>query len=280
MLIQRRLQMRSFIQLLNKMGPFFVLLCLLLSSSYLQAQALYCEQVLFPNYKQNELLLFKDYPLLKKRFDTTWALNSKIELNPQVAHFTKIKFTLDHKTNPYNKLRLQSEEIQNTVVAVYNRMNDSKAFARYVQDLLIETAQFMKDRGREEDLQLLEQGRVTRAAALKVVILRMKKRNIEVTALRTEIDRKDFQNHVKSMAFIDYPFYGNRHGRDTHLLQVDFVYDAVYKSMNGKPLEFYQFLGSPKGIWFWFDLFDAQFESDFRYPEFFSPRVRSTIPML
>ena len=268
------------LQWMSKIGPWLIGLVLFLFGSFSQAQVLLCEQIIFQKYRASERSLFQEFPLLKKRFDTAWALNSRLDLNPSVQEFSKIKFSRNHKSNPYEKLRVQSVDIQNTVVAVYNRMNDSKAFAKYIQNLLIETAEFMKSRGRAEDLELLEQGRVTRSAALKVLFERMKKRNIEVRALRSLRDPLDFQKHVSQMAFIDYPFkQGNRHGRDTHLMQVDYVYDVVYQNMNGKPLEFYQFLGSPKGIWFWFDLFDAQLESDLRYPEFFGPKVRSTVPM-
>lgn len=216
----------------------------------------------------------------------------------QVEEVDKIPYNLSNQFRPVKDLEMVQRakdlppEMKDTIKSVYNTLNNPTHLKTYFQDLFKETAEWMAKRGRPEDLQLLEQGRISKHAINVVIVRRLKARNdLNFTTIYRRADKngnyivpgsnkvaeeaaKDpngaFRAAVRTGPFVDRGFNDTaraNHGIFTHMFQRDIVHKAVSESTKGDPKKFYDFLGSKKGVNFWADLFDSDNGRSFTRPE-------------
>ena len=190
-------------------------------------------------------------------------------------------------------------EINRSITAAYNTLNDPQVLKDYYIDLYKEAAGWMAKKGTKADLEYLERGQVSKHAIAVVVIRRLKERgdNQFTTVLRGKplsYGKKDinladvekandgFRMAVKTGPFIDRGFTDvsrSGHGVFSHLIQRDIVHKAVVKETNGKPEKFWGFLGTKKGINWWGDLFDSGNSASMTRPETLTGHISHKMAM-
>jgi hypothetical protein len=184
--------------------------------------------------------------------------------------------------------RLQDGDprIQNTVLGIWNRMNDPEAMARYTRSLAEDAAVDMLKNGSQRELDALARGELTRNSVMRVLVHRHRALGNSdfstitgppqplrpSTKVRKSNSNGDFRTAVGQGPFFDKPFGGERHGIDAHFLQKDYVADVVQNTMRGEPQAFWDYLGSKQGIRYWVPLFDSFTTSA---PTFARPEVLS-----
>ena len=227
--------------------------------------------------------LFGQYPNLKKTID-----GISIRGGVPIEHPREMPFENTNQFRPVKdaEMRKRADElppnIQKTVVGVYNTLGDKKVLETYFKGLVKESAEWMAKRGRPADLELLKKGVVSEHAMSVILIKRFKAsgdnqfttmmprssdRTISVGAKNIKAsdmagDNDAFRTAIRTGPFLDRVFEskaGNRygHGVINHMIQRDIVKDVVKKEMKGNPQEFYNYLGSKKGVNWWSDLFDS-----------------------
>jgi hypothetical protein len=164
-----------------------------------------------------------------------------------------------------------SRQMQSTITAVYNHLHDTNAFEKYMSQLSADSALEVKASGIASEVDQLEKGVITRNAVLRVLVKRARARGDDAFSTVVSEDSPDprisqtrkpgtksgFRAAVGQGPFFDKGFNGTRHGTDMHLLQRDYVSDTVNSATDGKPSDFWTFLGSKQGINYWVPLFDA-----------------------
>lgn len=227
--------------------------------------------------------LFGQYPNLQRTIDSI-----SIRGGVPIQHARDIPF---ENTNPFRpikdaEMRKRAEElppnIQKTVVGVYNALGDKTVLENYFKGLVKESAEWMATKGRPQDIELLKKGVVSEHAMSVILIKRFKAsgdnqfttmmprgsdKTISVGAKDIKAsdmsgDNDAFRTAIRTGPFMDRVFEskaGNRygHGVINHMIQRDIVKDIVKKEMKGNPQEFYNYLGSKKGVNWWSDLFDS-----------------------
>ena len=89
-----------------------------------------------------------------------------------------------------------------------------------------------------------------------------------------------FRKAVATGPFIDREFFGFRgHGAYSHLVQRDLVHETLKSVLGENVNDFYAYLGTPKGINFWVDLFDSTSNNmmSFSSPENLTEVIRLSI---
>ena len=191
-----------------------------------------------------------------------------------------IPFFGGHTKPPKDKLAEANPFVGETIKEIYNLNQDREAFASYIESLIYDTAFFMSNRSRPSDLQSLSEGKIPRNEAVRVVVSRYISRGDEIGVIKKSQSNNNehFRKVVNKSGIFDWAFVeGQLHGQDVHLLQVDFAYSTIYKATSGDTRIFWDYIGSKKGIWFWYDLFDSSTLNPTR-PEVFGPHVRRYIP--
>ncbi len=249
--------------------------------------------------------ILKDYPKLAETL-SKFSFNT---IKSQVPKFTKVNSVdqipwteaADRFIGSGGGAKLaarvgkQSENIKNTMVGVWNRLNDPVAIRSYMEKLAVDTVAEVKSRAIPKELKMLEDGQLTRNAILRVLVKRAKERgqgNISIVLSKLDdagnarpikstskpASNVGFRTAVGDGPFFDKPFADNRHGIDIHLLQKDIVADVVAAGTNGNPSEFWNFLGSTAGINFWVPLFDSAHTS-FTQPEVLHHLIENILPL-
>lgn len=233
----------------------------------------------------------KKYPNLKKSYD---EIGKEMPIVKPITHPREIDFTFSDGFRPIKaaEMKRRADELDPqmsaAIVEAYNSLNDPAELTRYFKGLHQETVERMIEKGRPEDLKLLAEGKISRQAMNVVLVRRLKERGDQFTTIKfdgngvalkykgdtldgetlvTEADR--FRAAVKTGPFFDRAFDDNQrmgHGTFTHIMQRDIVHERVSKATNGKPQEFWEYLGTKKGINWWADLFDSGNRS-FNSPE-------------
>jgi hypothetical protein len=176
---------------------------------------------------------------------------------------------------------------RNMISAVWNRMNDPDQVADYIRALAQDTAVEMARSGDARTLDALKRGELIRNYVLKILAKRHRAQgndafstivprnaaNKPSTKTRKSSSNDDFRAAVGQGPFFDKPFQNGRHGIDTHFMQIDYASTAIWEATGGNPREFWDLLGSKRGIDFWVALFDGFQENTFARPEFFSHQV-------
>ncbi|WP_413290763.1 hypothetical protein [Bdellovibrio sp. HCB337] len=221
------------------------------------------------------------FPLVKDRADLAYQSTMSANIfQTKIESAENIKFTPSHPKPPVQKLQEADPRIVQTIKDIYNLNQDPQALATYVHDLIYDTAVFMANRGKPKDLENLKLGIIPRKDALRVVVSRFISRGDEIAIIKKgkSNDYEGFRLAVLKSAIYDKAFSkANSHGRDVHLIQVDFAYSTIYNATGGNTRVFWDYIGSKKGIWFWYDLFDSSNQNPTR-PEVFGPWVRKFIP--
>lgn len=165
------------------------------------------------------------------------------------------------------------KELHPALSKVHQRMLDEKAWNTYLRELRAESLAEMKNSSSTQSRALAEKGQLTRNAVLKVLVKRAKARGENEFGTVKNFDLDKFKSQVAKGPFFDKAFptkkyFPGLHGADTHLIQRDFVAPTVESAMPGKSKEFYQFLGSDRGIKVWDQLFDSQSKLNPTSPEY------------
>ena len=185
---------------------------------------------------------------------------------------------------------LLPKEISESIVGAYNALNDREGIKSYYKKLYQEVVERMLKKGKPSELILLARGEISQQALNVVLVQRLKQRgdnkfsafvedgfNDKLKYPKGNIDPKTlnsqgvmFRAAIKHGPFIDKVFDDsnpNSHGAFTHMMQRDITHQAITKATNGNPKVFWDFLGSPKGVNWWVDLFDSANPSSFTRPE-------------
>jgi len=183
------------------------------------------------------------------------------------------------------------KETNTSIITAYNALNDKAVLKKYFKDLHMEVSNYMAKKGRPEDLELLKDGMISKRAVGIVMIKRLKERGdnkfttividdekfissgkIKISAEDRSTKNKAFRAAVKTGPFIDNFFTDKAkggHGVFTHIIQRDIVTQAMLRN-NQNPQKLWNYLGTPKGINFWADLFDSGDPKSFTRPEVLS----------
>lgn len=239
--------------------------------------------------------VLKKYP--KLRFSLK-NLERDIPAGKLITHPRQIKFSPSNEFRPVKdqEMKIRAEQLEpqmsESITGAYNALNDTPGLEKYFKELHRQTVERMIEKGRPEDLELLKEGMISRQAMHVVLVKRLKERGdnqftaivpnkktgkvdlkYKGEALSNEDLTRDadkFRAAVKSGSFFDRAFndenrYG--HGVFTHIVQRDIVSQAVSQATKGNPQEFWNYLGSKKGINWWADLFDSGNAQTFNRPE-------------
>lgn len=235
--------------------------------------------------------LVKNYPMLGTKFA---KISKALTWRPSINHVREIPYhkTLDFRAVTPEEMLKRAEtldpETAKSVVAAYNALNDQPGLKTYMEKLLVDSAEWMAKKGRPEDLELLKKGVISQQAMAVIIVKRLKERgDTNFTTIhrgkplsygKLDIDDNDlltrnstFRTAIRTGPFFDYNFQDNNsrlnHGRYSHLMQRDIVSSAISKTTGGKSQEFWNFMGSNKGINYWVDLFDSEDGLSFTRPE-------------
>ncbi len=204
------------------------------------------------------------------------------------------------------RARELAPEMQRSITNAYNALNDRAGLKKYYQELYTDAALWMRHRGRPADLEALRRGEITEHALAVVLVRRAKDRGetnfttimrrrpgedestLSSGRLPTEnevltSENQRFRFAVRSGPFFDRNFQPNSagdHGVLSHMIQREIVLPHVSRATNGNPQSFFDFLGTPRGINFWADLFDSNDTNSMTRPEtiteFMVPRMTRT----
>lgn len=193
-------------------------------------------------------------------------------------HFKRLN---KNKTTLALELNTLDPKIRKTLTAVFNANRDSDEYAKYWDHLLKATLVEMTKSSSPKAIQSLSRGEVYYPSLLKVLSDRAKARGVKLKAMKGT-DEEKFRDVVRSGGFIDYGLGTNNHGRDSHLLQLDYTASIIEREMKGPEgrKEFFEFLATDTGISYWEELFDSINKSDFSRPEIVNDILKIHNPAL
>ncbi|MDC1175068.1 hypothetical protein OAT67_06720 [Bacteriovoracaceae bacterium] len=227
------------------------------------------------------------FPKLKK---VSSQISKKLKTRNKVSHPKNIPFRYSNGFRIANEKQMFSRakeldpNMRNAIKGAYNSLNDPKYLKNYFNELHQDVVNWMIKKGRPEDLEMLEQGKVSRHAIGVVMVRRLKERGdnqfTTITAKndlsvgRKNIDPEDlitknkrFRTAIRTGPFLDRAFSDNfGHGIFSHMIQRDIVTPAITRNL-GDPQKFWDYLGTPKGVNWWADLFDSVTPNSFTSPE-------------
>lgn len=233
------------------------------------------------------------YPKLAQTYT---SLESKLTADKAISHPREIPFNLSNDFRPIKAAEMarRADELdvktQQSIVTAYNALNDKKELASYFQKLYLESAEWMAKKGRPEDIKLLEEGKVSEHAIAVTMVKRLKadgdtqfttimgsnNQNKILSFGSKKIAQEDvstnnnaFRTAIRTGPFFDHAFpdgVPGGHGPYTHMIQRDIVKQAL-KKKNSSSKEFFEFLGTKKGVNWWADLFDSSNPTSFTRPE-------------
>jgi hypothetical protein len=228
----------------------------------------------------------RDHPLLAKNIEEQTEMLRELKLRRKTNHPATIEYL-----SPLPKRTRLARHISNhekkMIAAVWNRMNDPEAAASYVRVLAEDAAVEMARSGGPRVEDALKRGELIRNYVLKVLVKRHRAQGNEefsviapqnatskaTTKTRKNSSNEDFRAAVRQGPFFDKPLLGGRHGVDTHFLQMDYASSVIWEVTNGHPKEFWDFLGSKRGIDYWVALFDSFGGATLARPEYFAHAV-------
>lgn len=224
--------------------------------------------------------ILEEFPELQKSLDQADTTASRLSVSKFITDASEIPFSSGHRKKARQKLLEASPEVRQALTDAYNTMQNREAFAQYFKDLILDTAVMVKQRGDAKEIELLKTGVVPDRAAMAILVLRFKSRGTKIAIIggkSKEVTNDIFRAAAKQSAMIDFAFSaGGGHGQEIHFVQVDYVHSAIYNATKGDHRLFWDYIGSKKGIWFWYDLFDSV-ESNPTQPEYFGPEARDII---
>lgn len=201
--------------------------------------------------------------------------------------------------------RTLPDGLQQEIVDVHNLFISKDAFKKYIYDLMNdvgvlmmkEADQLTPGRKKIQDptseksspvkkKKYLLAGAIDRNSLLRVLVNRAKSRGDKIGFIPKTGFSKNSTRSYKYSEFWDVPRGGpffdqffdedERHGQETHLLQMDFA-EVVLDPTRRR--DFWDYATSPnQGSWVWDTLFDGR-EFNFREPEFISPLLQKTLPL-
>jgi len=262
--------------------------------------------------------VFQKYPKLRDNAD---KMNAAILEKNYPGKVSTIEEIFSRGIRNYNggdggelaKLKALPEDLQRTIIAVYNRLLDKQAMAAYTQTLLTDTAVEMAKRPQartraitnfpavngeiipkqytNKEAFLLE-GITDRASILKVLVHRIHDRGEEIAFILPNSKGQFSGNNTKNMKFENFyqvpgrgPFidagFGRHssHGQDIHLMQMDYVADVIAEETGGNPRLFWDYATKKgTGDWIWDTMFDGM-NSTYMHPEHIGPLLRNHLPL-
>ena len=234
----------------------------------------------------------KKFPKLS---ETHLALTTKIPYVEKINHPREIPFdnskyarAVDTETMLKRAEELDPE-MRDAITGVYNSLNDPVILDAYYKKLFLETAERMYQKGRPEDLKLLEEGLISKQALNVTLVKRFKERGDDkfttlipkngkylsfgkqdINVQDVAVENDAFRMAIKNGPFIDKAIFdGSRidHGAFTHLIQRDILTDVLKDVTKGSPQKFWDYMGSKKGVNWWGALFDSTDSKSMTSPE-------------
>jgi len=209
----------------------------------------------------------KKYPVLAQRIDEFAESLRKQRMMKKVRRPERI-LSLKPPAN-YKDI---DPEIKETIVAVWNRLNDPEAIARYVRALAEDAAVEMVKMGNAKSLKALSDGEFTETAVARVLVKRFRAQGNDKfsTIVRGDVEdyskvskgRKNSEDENFRAAVGQGPFFDKalenaiNHGMMSHAIQDDMTADVVWKTMNGNPASYRQYLATKRGNRDWFNTRD------------------------
>lgn len=187
-------------------------------------------------------------------------------------------------------------KMQDAILKVYNILNDKFYVKNYLKQLYGESYFYaiknnlIKDDGnidgRAIAVTLIRRFKDKGDAKFTKMIYPAKDGKFIITGKHNydELDPRDknqaFRKAVATGPFIDREFFGFRgHGAYSHLVQRDLAHETLKSVLGENVNDFYTYLGTPKGIYFWVDLFDSSSTNmmSFSSPESLTEVIRLSI---
>lgn len=237
-----------------------------------------------PNEETADVM--RNNPLVAQKIEEKTAKMRGLELLKKTSH----PATIPHFKKLKKRSRLAAKftvRERKLITAVWNRMADANQAADYTRALAQDTAVEMAKSGDPRALDALKRGELIRNYVLKTLVKRHRAQGND--AFSTIVQKRaagkpssktrktgsndDFRSAVGQGPFFDKPFQNGRHGIDTHFMQIDYASTAIWEATGGNPREFWDLLGSKRGIDLWVALFDGFEERTFARPEYFTHQV-------
>jgi hypothetical protein len=261
------------------------------SSSTSEKKQLY---TLYPNYRK----------LVERTLENIENFRPTNE-NP-ILDISEINLLKWHEQNVRAR-EVLPESMKKQIVDVHNLLSNTEAMKIYIQKLLEDVGVLMMKESDKmvyavsaespSSFQLtqhkvtkryyLENGQADHNSFRRVLVNRILARDQKISVILPQKHGGFSNNKTKNYKFPDFfdvvrrgPFFDlefnkrSAHGQDIHLLQMDYVDQALTDRK-----AFWEYLTNVnEGVWAWDPLFDA-FDRSYRQPEFLGPLLRSTLPL-
>lgn len=217
---------------------------------------------------------------VEKILDLLNTPQSKFEKLPQEAKDKILAITEDITNLTFPKIdqtyildKVQDAKLKKGFKKALDAMEDffyiTDYFAKLEGDVLVE----MLESGKDDLVQLAQNGELDHDTIVKVLSDRMKARNIELVTVETTLSSQAFKEKLRQGAIIDRGFSATSdHGIYSHLVQQDMTYDLIASEVGGDYKVVMDFLGSEESADVWGKMYDS-FASNLTHPEWFKKTI-------
>lgn len=254
-------------------------------------------------------LLDETYELLQKKYNQFRIKSLKLKQKPiklidQITSYDQIPFEKssnfrpsgtmsDTKNKLISRFHRTDRRFQVAYLEAFNMLNSNSGLKEYLKGLYTESFywQVQNNQTGKYD-KLINAGKIDKNILKTVLFQRLKARddnNILVILPENKLkgpnapkdqgkikDNTGFRYAVGNGPFVEdqgLEFGKANHGSFTHLIQRDIVYPIIKKHYGDDYHQFYEYLGTKKGISFWIDLFDSGIQNSMTRPERLSREV-------
>lgn len=193
-------------------------------------------------------------PLLSKNIDSLVAkLEHEVFLRKaktlgEIPNLSQFENELNEKPNL---------KIKDAILAAWNRMNDPKAFARYIKTLAEDTAVEMAKIKSEKTAEAFKKGTLRGNTVLKTLALRLKAKGDTQYSVISSTNSARFREAASRGPFFDRALRDSEHTMTAHILQRDYVDDVIWNATDGHPEMFWKYINSSdRHSMIWETLFD------------------------
>lgn len=152
------------------------------------------------------------------------------------------------------------------------QLGDTNHIAKYIRELQEETAFKMIKTGQTPLAEAAKRGEFDLQTMVNILKGRVTGQGRKILTIKDKLTSQEFNTYIGKGYIIDVAFSGTTHGKYSHLLQQDMVYNSILKKSNISYDELKGFMGTPAGQRAWDDMFDG-FDENALSPEWIQSNI-------